>query len=49
MDGALRMLVDAAGFPLLTAELLRRGIPRETVAAVMGHNAVRALRDSLPA
>ncbi len=49
MDGALRMLVDAGGFPLLTAELLRRGVPRETVAAVMGRNAIRVLRDSLPA
>jgi microsomal dipeptidase-like Zn-dependent dipeptidase len=48
MDGALRMLVDASGFPLLTAELLRRGVARETVQAVMGDNAIRAIRDSLP-
>jgi microsomal dipeptidase-like Zn-dependent dipeptidase len=49
MDGALRMLVDAGGFPLLTAELLRRGIARETVELVMGRNAMRVLREVLPA
>jgi microsomal dipeptidase-like Zn-dependent dipeptidase len=49
LDGALRMLVDASGFPLLTGELLRRGLPRATVEQVMGGNAIRALRASLPA
>ncbi len=44
MDGALRMVVDAEGMPAVTAELLRRGQERETVAAVMGGNALRVLR-----
>jgi membrane dipeptidase len=49
MDGALRMVVDAAGFPLLTAELLRRGFERPTIEAVMGRNALRVFRHVLPA
>jgi membrane dipeptidase len=44
MDGGLRMVVDAAGMPAVTEELLRRGHDRETVAAVMGGNALRQLR-----
>ena len=50
MDGGLRMLVDAAGFPALTAELLRRGHDAATVTAVMGGNALRVLRgvEALP-
>ena len=44
MDGGLRMVVDAAGMPALTDELLRRGHDRETVAAVVGGNALRVLR-----
>jgi microsomal dipeptidase-like Zn-dependent dipeptidase len=48
MDGGLRMLVDAAGFPALTGELLRRGVPAPTIAAVMGGNALRALRGVAP-
>ena len=43
MDGGLRMVIDAAGMPSLTAELLGRGHDRETVAAVMGGNALRVL------
>ena len=48
MDGGLRMVVDAAGMPAVTAELLRRGHDRETVAAVMGGNALRVLRSAAP-
>ena len=44
MDGGLRMLVDAAGFPALTGELLQRGHDAATVTAVMGGNALRVLR-----
>ncbi len=44
MDGGLRMVVDAAGMPAVTDELLRRGHDSETVAAVMGGNALRVLR-----
>lgn len=46
LDGGLRMLVDAAGYPALTGELLGRGLAPETVAAVMGGNALRMLRGS---
>jgi microsomal dipeptidase-like Zn-dependent dipeptidase len=49
MDGALKMLVDAAGLPLLTAELVRRGLPDDTIAGVMGRNALRVLREVLAA
>ncbi len=44
MDGGLRMVVDAAGMPAVTGELLRRGHAPETVAAVIGGNALRVLR-----
>lgn len=44
VDGGLRMLVHAAGYPALTGELLRRGHERSTVAAVMGGNAMRVMR-----
>jgi microsomal dipeptidase-like Zn-dependent dipeptidase len=44
MDGGLRMVVDAAGMPALTDELLRRGHDTHTVEAVMGGNALRVLR-----
>lgn len=45
MDGGLRMVVDAAGMPALADVLLRNGHDRETVAAVLGGNALRVLRD----
>jgi membrane dipeptidase len=44
MDGGLRMVVDAAGMPALTDELLRRGHDPGTVAAVMGGNALTVLK-----
>jgi microsomal dipeptidase-like Zn-dependent dipeptidase len=44
LDGGLRAIVDAAAYPMLTAELLRRGHGPATVAAVMGGNALRLLR-----
>lgn len=47
MDGGLRMVTDAAGMPGITAELLRRGHAPETVADVMGGNALRVLREVL--
>lgn len=49
MDGGLRMVIDAAGMPALTDELLRRGHDRGTVAAVMGGNALRVLRGAFGA
>jgi membrane dipeptidase len=44
LDGGLRMLVDAAGYPALTGELISRGLDHSTVAAIMGGNALRVLR-----
>lgn len=49
MDGALRMVVDAAGLPALTSALLDDGLPPAVVRGVMGSNAVRMLRSALPA
>jgi membrane dipeptidase len=48
LDGGLRAIVDAAGYPLLTAELLRRGTQPAVVAAVMGGNALNLLRTAAP-
>ncbi|MDQ3553082.1 MAG: membrane dipeptidase [Chloroflexota bacterium] len=42
-DGALRMVCDVAGLPAVTARLLDRGLDRQTVAGVMGGNALRVL------
>ena len=43
-DGALPMPFDVRGLPALTQGLLDAGLGRETVAAVMGGNALRVLR-----
>ncbi|HUG48999.1 MAG TPA: membrane dipeptidase, partial [Candidatus Limnocylindria bacterium] len=48
MDGGLRMLVDAAGLPLLTDGLLRVGLPPATVRRVLGGNALRMLAGDGP-
>ncbi|HVM30604.1 MAG TPA: membrane dipeptidase [Candidatus Limnocylindrales bacterium] len=44
MDGALRMVIDVAGLPALSDELLRAGTDRSVVERVMGGNAARLLR-----
>ena len=44
MDGALRSVVDAAGFPVLTDGLLAAGVPEADVTAALGGNALRVLR-----
>ena len=43
-DGALRVPFDVTGLPALTAALLDAGFGGDTVAAVMGGNALRVLR-----
>jgi membrane dipeptidase len=48
MDGALRSVIDAAGFPVLTDGLLAAGVSEADVAAVMGGNAIRMLRAVMP-
>ncbi|MBA3627518.1 MAG: membrane dipeptidase, partial [Chloroflexi bacterium] len=40
-DGALRMVCDVTGLPTVTARLLAGGLDRQTVAGVMGGNALR--------
>jgi microsomal dipeptidase-like Zn-dependent dipeptidase len=49
MDGALREVIDVAGLPGLTSALLEAGIPAQTVAGVIGGNAMDLLRRALPA
>jgi membrane dipeptidase len=44
-DGALPMVLDVAGLPLLTQALLDGGFGRSEVAAIMGGNALRVLRE----
>jgi microsomal dipeptidase-like Zn-dependent dipeptidase len=48
MDGALREAIDVQGLPALTSALLENGLAPNTVAAVMGGNAVDWLRGALP-
>jgi microsomal dipeptidase-like Zn-dependent dipeptidase len=48
MDGALREVIDVAGLPALTSALLDAGLTPETVAKVMGGNAVALLNEVLP-
>jgi membrane dipeptidase len=43
-DGGLKMVIDARGMPVLTQALLDDGMAPETVAAVIGGNALRVLR-----
>jgi membrane dipeptidase len=44
-DGTLPMVVDVSGLPLLTQALLDGGFGRSEVAAIMGGNALRVLRE----
>jgi microsomal dipeptidase-like Zn-dependent dipeptidase len=48
MDGALRMLIGVEGLPALVDGLASHGLNEETIARVMGENAVRLLRAALP-
>lgn len=48
LDGALRAVIDAAGAPRIADGLLAAGVSDEDVAAVVGGNAVRLLRGTLP-
>ncbi|MEO1086828.1 MAG: membrane dipeptidase, partial [Acidobacteriota bacterium] len=47
-DGAVAAPVGADGLPTLTEALLRRGLGRSAVEAVLGGNVVRVLRQTLP-
>jgi microsomal dipeptidase-like Zn-dependent dipeptidase len=48
-DGAVTTPTDVTGLPLLTASLARHGFAEAETAAIMGGNAMRALRQTLPA
>lgn len=48
-DGTVTTPFDASGLPRLTEALLDRGLDRATVEKVLGGNAVRVLRETLPA
>ena len=48
MDGALRMVCDAAGLPHVTQRLLAGGLDRPTVTAFLGGNALRVLDATMP-
>src|SRR2546421_9745572 len=47
-DGAVTMPFDAAGLVALTDALLAEGFTEAEIAAVMGGNTVRLLRENLP-
>jgi membrane dipeptidase len=49
MDGGLRMVIDAAGLPRLTGELLASGLEPTVVRGILGGNALRLLNAALPA
>lgn len=48
-DGAVAAPFDATGMPLITQALLEEGVPEETIALMMGGNALRFLSERLPA
>ncbi len=48
MDGALKMLIDVEGLPALTNALLASDLSEATVEGVLGANAGRLWRSSLP-
>lgn len=47
-DGATECVTDATGLPLLTEALLADGFTREQIRALMGENALRVFRHTLP-
>lgn len=47
-DGATETVIDATGLALVTEALLKNGFTPEEIRAIMGNNAVRVLRKTLP-
>ena len=48
-DGAGTTVVDSSGMAMLTEALLQEGFSEEEIAAIMGGNALRVFRQTLPA
>jgi microsomal dipeptidase-like Zn-dependent dipeptidase len=48
-DGATQVAFDTSELAVLTDELLKAGLPEQTIAKVMGGNLIRFLRANLPA
>jgi membrane dipeptidase len=48
-DGAGATVVDSSGLAMLTEALLREGFSEAEIAAIMGGNALRVFRETLPA
>jgi microsomal dipeptidase-like Zn-dependent dipeptidase len=47
-DGTVSVPFDATGLPLLTEALLEEGFTPREIEQIMGENAVRVLRQTLP-
>jgi microsomal dipeptidase-like Zn-dependent dipeptidase len=47
-DGAVTAPFDASGVPLVTQALMKERVPEETIALMMGGNALRFLSERLP-
>lgn len=47
-DGAITTPFDASGWPLLTRELFAQGFNKDQIAKIMGGNALRLFRETLP-
>lgn len=48
MDGAITCPIDVSGLPLLTEALLGQGFEAREIAQIMGGNALRVIRSTLP-
>jgi microsomal dipeptidase-like Zn-dependent dipeptidase len=47
-DGGVAVPFDASGMALVTDALLAQGLDEETIGKVLGGNAIRVLRATLP-
>jgi microsomal dipeptidase-like Zn-dependent dipeptidase len=47
-DGAVATVFDTTGWPLLTEALIEAGFSEKEIAAILGGNVLRVLRDTLP-